>query len=614
MHKQCTHQQNGPTSVSMGFAAASVPPSQLYKHNRDARHAIADAHAHGHLQDMHNIVGCPYGKPKNTSSPVSSSSPPQSSLTSELPPQMSSEYLCDSDSHRGDYSSCSQPHLHNQFTSVSCCAESPKSFQGYPSVIQYAQTPRLDASGSFLSANKSMIHTLEELESALLGPDGDGVESVEFAGDNNSFWTELLDEVMPTVLPTRDALTEAMHGVQQAGSSSYRQLNSPYLQHPLEALNMNEGSRVKTLLVMCAFAIAENRLDLADAAMEELRKEVSVFGDPMKRLAAYMCEGLVARLQASGFSLYRVLKCMEAPAVEVLSAMQKLFEICPYFKFAFMAANGAIAEAFKNEAKVHIFDFQIAQGTQWVSLMQGLANRPGGPPCIRITTIEDASAQGYPIGGMQLVRSRLGKLAESLNVPFEFNSIPCRLSELEAHMIERREGEALAVNFTLQLHHMPDESVCISNPRDRLLRMMRGLNPKVLTLVEQEANTNTAPFFARFVEVLDYYTSMFESIDVALPRESKDRVNVEEQCLARDIVNVIACEGMDRVERHELTGKWRARMSMAGFRPHPLSSYVNDTIKMLLKSYSENYTLKEEGGALFLGWLNRSLVVASAWH
>jgi hypothetical protein len=55
-------------------------------------------------------------------------------------------------------------------------------------------------------------------------------------------------------------------------------------------------------------------------------------------------------------------------------------------------------------------------------------------------------------------------------------------------------------------------------------------------------------------------------------------------------------------------------MTMAGFRPHPLSSAVNHTIELLLKAYSNSYKLKEEEGALFLGWMNRSLIVASAWH
>lgn len=163
------------------------------------------------------------------------------------------------------------------------------------------------------------------------------------------------------------------------------------------------------------------------------------------------------------------------------------------------------------------------------------------------------------------------------------------------------------------LHHMPDESVDPLNHRDRLLRLIKGLSPKVVTLVEQESNVNTAPFFHRFQETLNYYTAIFESIDVTLPRDHLQRINVEQHCLARDIVNIIACEGAERVERHELLGKWKSRFTMAGFKPYPLSTLVNSTIKALLESYSHKYRLEERDGALFLGWSNRDLVASCAW-
>jgi hypothetical protein len=294
-----------------------------------------------------------------------------------------------------------------------------------------------------------------------------------------------------------------------------------------------------------------------------------------------------------------------------------LYEVCPYFKFGYMAANGAIAEAFQNEERVHIIDFEIAQGGQWVTLIQALAARPGGPPHLRITGVDDPGtglAGMSPTGGVELVGVRLGELAKSVGVPFVFHPVAKNGTQVEEWMLERQPGEALAVNFALQLHHMPDESVCTTNPRDRMLRMVKGLRPKVVTLVEQEANTNTAPFFPRFMEALSYFSAIFESLDITLPRESRERVNVEQQCLARDIVNIVACEDAERVERYELLGKWRARMTMAGFQPSPLSSSVNHAIKILLESYSDKYRLKEEGGALLLGWVNRPLIVASAWH
>ncbi|KAK1325570.1 Chitin-inducible gibberellin-responsive protein 1 [Acorus calamus] len=282
--------------------------------------------------------------------------------------------------------------------------------------------------------------------------------------------------------------------------------------------------------------------------------------------------------------------------------------------FGYMAANGAIAEAFRNEDRVHIIDFQIAQGTQWVTLIQALAARPGGPPHVRITGIDDPVSNYARGEGLQAVGRKLALLSEHFKIPVEFNPVPVFASDVTCEMLDVRPGEALAVNFTLHLHHTPDESVDVNNPRDGLLRMVKSLSPKVTTLVEQESNTNTTPFLTRFMETMDYYSAMFESIDVTLARDSKERISVEQHCLARDIVNVVACEGKERVERHELLGKWRSRLGMAGFTAYPLSKYVNSVIRSLLRCYSENYTLVEKDGAMLLGWKDRNLISASAWH
>ncbi|KAG5020665.1 Chitin-inducible gibberellin-responsive protein 1 [Glycine soja] len=107
---------------------------------------------------------------------------------------------------------------------------------------------------------------------------------------------------------------------------------------------------------------------------------------------------------------------------------------------------------------------------------------------------------------------------------------------------------------------------------------------------------------------------MLESIDLSLPRKSKQQVNVEQHCLPWYIVNIIACEGKERVERYELLGKWKSRLTIAGFRQYPLGSYVNFVIKSLLRCYPEHYNLVEKDGAMLLGWKNKNLISASAWH
>lgn len=380
-------------------------------------------------------------------------------------------------------------------------------------------------------------------------------------------------------------------------------------------VEMIKRGELKEVLIACAKAVSDDDLLTAEWLISELQQMVSVSGEPIQRLGAYMLEGLIARFSSSGISIYKTLNCNEPTSGELLSHMQLLYEVCPYFKFGYMSANGAIADALKNEDRIHIIDFQIAQGSQWVSLIQALAARPGGPPQVRITGIDDSTSEYARGGGLNIVGERLSKLAKACNLPFEFQAAALRCgTEVKLENFVLRPEEALAVNFPFRLHHIPDESVGPENHRDTLLRLVKSWSPKVVTLVEYELNTNTAPFFPRFLETLDYYSAIFESINVTLPTDHKERINVEQHCLAKEVVNIIACEGAERIERHELHGKWKSRFLMAGFNPYPLSPLVNGTIRALLQKYSRSYGLEERNGALYLGWMNRVLVTACAWQ
>lgn len=396
---------------------------------------------------------------------------------------------------------------------------------------------------------------------------------------------------------------------------------SPFTRYN-KILEMATHMDLQQLLVNCAEIVSEAdtlldkevAISAAEALMDILEKKVSVSGDPSQRLGAYMLEGIRARLLSSGSIIYKKLKCKEPTSSELMSYMGVLYQICPYWKFAYTSANVVIGEAMENENRIHIIDFQIAQGSQWVSFIQAISRRPGGPPCIRITGVDDSQSAHARGGGLDLVGKRLAKVAESCGVPFEFHGAAMSGSDVQREDLCVQGGEALAVNFPYIMHHMPDESVSTANHRDRLLRLVKSLSPKVVTLVEQESNTNTSTFLQRFCETLDYYTAMFESIDAARPRDDRQRVSAEEHCVARDIVNIIACEGIDRQERHELFGKWRLRLTMAGFSPVQLSPSVSNAVTDMLKDYSSNYRIAEGNGALYLGWKNRALSTSSAWR
>ncbi|KAI3695183.1 hypothetical protein L1987_78172 [Smallanthus sonchifolius] len=178
-------------------------------------------------------------------------------------------------------------------------------------------------------------------------------------------------------------------------------------------------------------------------------------------LGAYKLEGLVARLSSSGSFIYKALKCKEPTGDEPFSYMFLLYE-------------ASIAKATKNEDRIHIIDFQNAHGGQWVTLIQALAARPGGPPNLRITGIDDSRNAFARSAGLSIVGQRLTKLAELCNVRFEFHGVPVSGSDIE----------------TQNLRVLP-------------------------------ANVNTAKFFHRFQEAFSYYSAMFESIDATLPRDDK---------------------------------------------------------------------------------------------
>ncbi|XP_061375675.1 scarecrow-like protein 21 [Gastrolobium bilobum] len=436
----------------------------------------------------------------------------------------------------------------------------------------------LENESSLTHDHDELMHKIRELESAMLGLDADVLD--------------IYDPVTPRE------------------SDSFL-LEAEKCKKMKEMISRGD---LKEMLCTCAKAMAVNDMETTDRLMSELPKMVSVTGNPIQRLGAYMLEALVARLASSGSTIYKALKCKEPTGNELLSYMHVLYEICPYLKFGYMSANGAIAEAMKEERKVHIIDFQINQGTQWISLIQALAGRPGGAPKIRITGVDDSTSAYARGGGLDIVGERLSRHAQSYNVPFEFHAIGAAPTEVGLEDLELRPGEAIAVNFAMMLHHVPDESVDSQNHRDRLLKLAKSLSPKVVTLVEQESNTNNLPFFPRFVETMNYYLAVFESIDVALPREHRERINVEQHCLAREVVNLVACEGAERVERHELLKKWRSRFIMAGFTPYPLSPFINCSIKNLQESYQGHYTLEERDGALYLGWMNQVLIASCSWR
>uniref|UniRef100_A0A5B6YKT6 Putative scarecrow transcription factor family protein n=1 Tax=Davidia involucrata TaxID=16924 RepID=A0A5B6YKT6_DAVIN len=340
-------------------------------------------------------------------------------------------------------------------------------------------------------------------------------------------------------------------------------------------------------------------------------------GSPMSRLSAYFTEALALRVARLWPHIFHITTPRDLDRVDDDNggtALRLLNQVSPIPKFIHFTSNEIMLRAFEGKDRVHIIDFDIKQGLQWPSLFQSLASRSNPPTHVRITGVGESKQELIETG------DRLAGFAEALNLPFEFHPVVDRLEDVRLWMLHVKERESVAVNCTFQLHKM----LCDGNGgaiRD-FLGLIRSTNPTVVVMAEQEADHNEPILETRLCNSLKYYSAIFDSVDYSLPLEdSPVRIKIEEM-FAREIRNVIACEGSERLERHESFGKWRKLMEQGGgFRCLGIREREFLQSQMLLKMYSCNkYSVEKQGqeeeeaaSGLTLSWFDQPLYTVSAW-
>lgn len=92
-----------------------------------------------------------------------------------------------------------------------------------------------------------------------------------------------------------------------------------------------------------------------------------------------------------------------------------------------------------------------------------------------------------------------------------------------------------------------------------------------MVINELDADLNNNFFLPRFREAVEWFSTIFDSLDNGLPRSSPHRHNCERLYFARDIINVVACEGLARTVRAERLEAWQRRLERLGFQRMPFS-------------------------------------------
>lgn len=371
---------------------------------------------------------------------------------------------------------------------------------------------------------------------------------------------------------------------------------------------------LRTLLISCAQSVAADDRRTAYEQLKQIMQHSPPTGDVYQRLAHVFASGLQARLGGTGTELYTSLTRRKITAAEKLKAYQVYFSACPFKKLSIAFANKMIASVASEATILHIIDFGILYGFQWPILIQHLSERVGGPVKLRITGIEFPQPGFRPAERLEETGCRLAKYCERFGVPFEYQAIATQNWEaIKIEDLKITSGEVLAVNSLFRFERLLDETVMVDGPRDAVLNLVRKIKPHIFV----NAVTNgsfSAPFFVtRFREALFHYSALFDMFDATLPRDNPQRMDFEQDFLGREVINVVACEGAERVERPETYKQWQVRHMRAGFKPVPLDHGILKKIRHKGIGYHKDFLFDQDGSWMLQGWKGRIICASSCW-
>ncbi|XP_030440656.2 scarecrow-like protein 9 [Syzygium oleosum] len=373
---------------------------------------------------------------------------------------------------------------------------------------------------------------------------------------------------------------------------------------------------LRTLLTLCAQAVTMGDRGSAGELLKQIRRHALPTGDGMQRMAHYFANGLEARLAGSGSQIYKALMARPTSVVDVLKAYHLFLAACPFKKLSNFFSNKTIMNVAREAPKLHIIDIGILYGFQWPGLIERLSSGPSGPPKLRITAIDLPQPGFKPAEIVEETGRRLASYAKTFNIPFEFNAIAKNWDAIKVEELNIHSDEILIVNCINRLHNILDDTVLAEeSPRDVVLNLIKKMNPDVF--IEGIINgSHGVPFFvSRFREALFYFSAIFDMLEATIPRDAPERLLLEREILGRHAMNVIACEGSERIERPETYKMSHVRNLRAGFRQLPLDKDMVSLAKDRLKSYyHKDFEIEEDGQWLLQGWKGRIVYALSTWR
>ncbi|KAI3525825.1 hypothetical protein L1887_04947 [Cichorium endivia] len=377
--------------------------------------------------------------------------------------------------------------------------------------------------------------------------------------------------------------------------------------------NKKEVIDLRTLLITCAQAVAADDRRNATELLKQIRQHASPFGDGNQRLAHCFANGLEARLAGTGSQIHRGLVSRKTSAADYIKAYHLYIACSPFRKISNYASNRTILDIAENATRIHIIDFGILYGFQWPTFIQRVSHRAGGPPSVRLTGIEFPQPGFRPAERIEETGARLKEYAKLFNVPFDYNPIAKRWENVNVEDLKIEKGEFLVVNCIYRSKNILDETVGVDSARNVVLNLIKKINPNVFIHGILNGSYNAPFFVTRFREALFHFSALFDMLETNVPRERVERKLLEGELFGREILNVIACEGWERIERPETYKQWHVRNLRAGFVSVPFARAIMKLSREKVGLYHKDFMIDFDNNWLLQGWKGRIIYAISCW-
>lgn len=368
-------------------------------------------------------------------------------------------------------------------------------------------------------------------------------------------------------------------------------------------VNLNVGFDYIEELIRAADCFDSNQLPLAQLILTRLNQRLrSPVGKPLQRAAFYFKEALLSLL-AGSTRASRLSSWDEI--VQTIEAYKAYSGISPIPMFTQFTANQAILDAVEGSAPlIHIVDFDIGLGGQYASLMREIAEKSDckfNPPVLRITAVvpEEFAIE------TRLIKENLTQFALDLKIRFQIEFILLRTFEMMSiKAFKFMDGEKSVILLSPAIFR------CVNLNVMAFIGDLRRVSPSVVVFVDSEVwmESGTTSFRRNFVNGLEFYAMMLESLDAAVG--GGEWAKKIEMFLMRPRI-LAAVETAER----RAAPPWREVFYGAGMRPVQLSQFADFQAECLLgKVQVRGFHVAKRQAELVLCWHERALVATSAWR